>query len=198
MHTPSAPGMEATGIPPGWSSNPSRAAARRRLLLLAFLGLLAAIYLTLYQWGAISHIWDPFFGEQSTYVVTHSAVSRILPFPDAALGVLGYLCDLLFGSLGGDERWWRQPWTVMAFVGTISALAAVSVLLIIAQAVVVHAWCTICLVSAGVSLLIFALGSGEGIATLQYLKRVRARARSTRAVWKAIWGHHLDIGAVRS
>ena len=42
--------------------------------------------LALYQLGYFSEVWEPFFGNGSAEVL-HSALSRVLPIPDAALGV---------------------------------------------------------------------------------------------------------------
>jgi hypothetical protein len=63
--------------------------------------------------------------------------------------------------------------------------AAVSVVLLIVQPVVVGAWCTLCLGSAFVSFAIFGLGIDEPLAALQYLRGVRAREGSS---WSALWG----------
>lgn len=175
-------------MPPGWSYNPSAWRERAPLVALAGLGFAASFYIGFYQLGIIPQIWDPFFGTQSSYLVTHSGVSRILPFPDGLLGLLGYFCDMLFGSLGGADRWQRMPWVVLAFCGTITALAVVSVLLTITMGVLVKHWCTVCLVSASVSILIFGLGVGEALPVLQYLKRVYMDTDSRKAVWDALWG----------
>ena len=179
--------------PPGWSYNPCAWSERLPLVCLAALGFCAAFYTGFYQLGIIPHIWDPFFGEHSTYLVTHSKVSKILPFPDGLLGIPGYFFDMLFGSLGGPDRWRTKPWAVLAFAGTISGLGLVSTLLTITMGVLVHSWCTVCLVSASVSWVIFAMGIGEALAPLQYLKREYVRTRSLHAVWRALWGqaeHH--------
>ena len=158
------------------------------MLSLAALGFCAAVYTGLYQLGVVPHMWDPFFGEHSTYLVTHSKISRLLPFPDGLLGIVGYLADLIFGSVGGEDRWRTRPWAVLAFALTISGLALVSLLLVITMGVMVHAWCAVCLVSATVSTLVFGLGIGEALPTLQYLKRGYERTRSFGAVWRALWG----------
>lgn len=174
--------------PPGWSYNPSSWGERRPLLALAALGLCAALYTALYQVGIVPHLWDPFFGERSSYLVTHSKISTLLPFPDGVLGVLGYLCDLIFGTLGGADRWRRRPWLVLAFALTITCLAMVGLLLTITMGVMIHAWCTVCLVSATVSTGVFALGIGEALPALQYLTRVYEDAHQLSAVWRALWG----------
>jgi uncharacterized membrane protein len=180
------PGGEAT--PPGWSYNPSARSERLPLVGLAALGFAAAFYTGFYQLGIIPHMWDPFFGEHSTYLVTHSKVSRILPFPDGLLGIPGYACDMLFGALGGAARWRTMPWIVLAFAGTISGLAVVSVLLTVTMGVLVHSWCTVCLCSASISVLIFGLGIGEVLPALQHLRREYDRGHSLAHIWRALWG----------
>lgn len=174
--------------PPGWSYNPSAHAERRALVALAALGFAAAWYTGFYQLGVVPHIWDPFFGSHSSYLVTHSMVSRILPFPDGLLGLLGYACDMIFGSIGGEARWRTHPWAVLAFAATITGLGIVSVLLTITMGVLVHSWCTVCLTSASISVIIFGMGIGESLASLQYLERVYFRHGSWHAVWSALWG----------
>lgn len=180
--------MNEKSTPPGWSYNPSAWSERRWLVALAAIGFAAAFYTGFYQLGIIPHLWDPFFGSHSSFLVTHSKVSKILPFPDGLLGIPGYACDLIFGSLGGADRWRARPWVVLAFSATISGLVVVSVLLTITMGVLVQSWCTVCLVSATVSTLIFGLGIGEALPTLQYLKRVYLRSHSLGHVWHALWG----------
>jgi len=173
--------------PPGWSYNPSAWKERRWLIALAVIGLAAAIYTALEQFGVVT-LWDPFFGSHSSYLVTHSQISRILPFPDGPLGVVGYCADLVFGALGGRDRWRRAPWLPLIFGLTTLGLGIVSLLLTITQGVLVFNWCTVCLVSAAVSTLIFGLGIGEALASLQLLARVRLETHSLAAVWRALWG----------
>jgi uncharacterized membrane protein len=185
---PPLPQGEEGAEPPGWSYNPSAWRERRPLIALAALGFCAAVYTALYQLGIVPHLWDPFFGEHSSYLVTHSKISKLLPFPDGVLGIPGYLADLVFGSLGGSDRWRTRTWAVLAFAATISGLAMVSLLLTITMGVMVHAWCTVCLVSASVSTLIFGLGIGEALPALQYLKRVYERDHTLGSVWRALWG----------
>lgn len=188
-HTSRGAGASAASvIPPGWTYNPSRWSERLPLVALACLGFCIACYTSLYQWGTVSFFWDPFFGQASSFAVTHSKIAHILPFPDGTLGIPGYACDILFGALGGIDRWRRMPWVVLCFAGTITGLAVVSTLLTITMGVLVHQWCTMCLGSASVSIIVFSMGLGEVLATLQYLKRVWVRKRSIGAVWRAILG----------
>jgi uncharacterized membrane protein len=171
--------------PPGWSYNPSSWSERRPLLLLAAVGLAAATYTACAQLGIIARMWDPFFGSQSSYLVTHSLISRLLPIPDGLLGVAGYLCDLLFGAIGASDRWRSLPGIVLLFGVTITGLGAVSIALTILQGAVLLHWCTVCLISAAASIFIWGLGIGEILPSLQYLARERARGH---ALWPALWG----------
>ena len=41
------------------------------------------------QLGVVPHMWDPFVGEHSTYLVTHSRMSKLLPSPGKLLRVGG-------------------------------------------------------------------------------------------------------------
>lgn len=185
-HPSSARGSRDT--PPGWSYNPSAWRERWPLLALATIGLLAALYTALSQLGVVGAMVDPFFGSASSYAVTHSTISRLLPVPDGVLGVVGYCCDLLFGALGGERRWRTRPWVVLLFALVILALGVVSLALTILQGAVIGSWCTVCLISAAVSTLILGLGIGETLASLQYLALVRMKAGGA-AAWRALWGN---------
>lgn len=173
--------------PPGWSYNPSAWKERRWLLALAVIGLAAATYTSLAQL-AVVQLWDPFFGSHSSYLVTTSAISRILPFPDGLLGIVGYCADLIFGGLGGQDRWRRAPWLPLIFGLAILGLGIVSLLLTIAMGVYILHWCTVCLVSATVSTLIFGLGVGETLASLQLLTRAWLETHSLATVWRTLLG----------
>jgi uncharacterized membrane protein len=170
----------SAAVPPGWDENPTAWPKRLRIAALAFTGLCVSAYLTLYQLGAISSVWDPFFAHGSVAVLnwTH-------PFPDAALGVLAYAAELTLTFIGGPDRWRTLPWTVLAFGGVILSGAIASVALVIIQLVAVGDWCTLCLTSAALSLIILPLGVGEPLAGLQHLARIRAEGGS---VWRALWG----------
>jgi Vitamin K epoxide reductase family len=157
--------------------NPTTWSRRIALAALALLGLCVAGYLTLFQLGVLSSVWDPFFRSRE--------VLGFVDFPDAALGVLAYGTEIVLSFIGGRERWHTMPWTVLAFGFVILSGALVSVLLIIVQPLVVGAWCTLCLASAAISLAIFGWGADEPLAALQHLKRARASGDS---IWRALWG----------
>lgn len=162
-------------VPAGRSENPSAWPRRIRLILLASVGLCVASYLTLYQLGLLTEVWDPFFPNGSPKVL-----HLLEPVPDAALGALAYLAEIVLSLVGGEERWRTAPWTVLALGFVVFCGAAVSILLIIVQAVVVGAWCTPCLVSAFVSFVIFGSGVDEPLAAFRYLAKVRERGGSLR------------------
>jgi uncharacterized membrane protein len=178
------PGGGDPHAPPGWSYNPSSWAERLWIIGVSLLGFGIASYLALYQWGIFAQVWEPFFGKGSEAVL-HSFISKLLPIPDAALGAFAYLLDAVTGVVGGRERWRTMPWMVVLFGLAVGPLGIVSVLLVIAQPVLLHAWCTLCLVSAFISLVMIGPAMDEVLASLQYLKREYDNGRS---MWQAFWG----------
>lgn len=172
-------------IPPGWDYNPSAWSQRKPLLIIAGLGLLIALYLGFYQLKIIQHAWDPFFGSSTEKVLT-SKISGLLPIPDALLGAFGYLLDAVSGIIGSVKRWKTMPWIVILFGVAVGPLGFVSIFLVIAQPVILNAWCTLCLVSALISVIMIGQAMDEVLATLQYLQRVKLNGFS---VWSAFWGN---------
>jgi uncharacterized membrane protein len=170
--------------PPGWDYNPSDWCQRLPIIALALAGFGIATYLALYQWGVLARVWEPFFGDGSR-VILNSSISHLLPVPDAALGAFGYLLDAVTGTIGGRQRWRTMPWMVIIFGLAVGPLGAVSLLLVIFQPVLFDAWCTLCLASAVVSLLMIGPALDEFLASLQYLK---AESRRGRSAWRAFWG----------
>jgi uncharacterized membrane protein len=172
-------------IPPGWTYNPSAWSHRVPLLVLALVGFGIAAYLAFYQVGLFPNVWEPFF-RNGSQIILHSRLARLLPIPDAALGALGYTLEVISGGIGGRERWWTIPWIVLFFGVVVGLLGLGSVLLVIAQPVLFHAWCTLCLVSAFISISMVGLAIEEVWASIQHLKRERARSSSWRRVFGGI------------
>jgi hypothetical protein len=171
--------------PPGWDYNPSSWPQRVPIIVLAVLGTAIAGYLTLFQVGLINGVWEPFFGDGSRQILT-SWVSQLLhPIPDAGLGALSYLVDAVAGAIGGRRRWQTMPWMVVLFGLAVGPLGVVSVVLVILQPVLFDTWCTLCLASGVVSVLMIGPAMDEFLASLQHLKRVARRGDST---WAAFWG----------
>lgn len=156
-------------IPPGFQSNPSSWTKRRTLLVLAIVGFFIALYLGLYELNVFPNVWEPFFGN-GTKEVLHSSFSRSLPIPDGLLGAFGYLCDIILVSIGTESRWKSKPWAVILYSLLVWMMGLVSIFLLILQAFIVHAWCTLCLASAALSLSMVWPVSLEFLATLHYLK----------------------------
>jgi len=161
---------EVTTIPPGWSQNPSE--QRRRLILaaMALVGFLVAGYLALYQLGVFTRVWEPFFG-QGSYKILDSRLSRALPVPDAALGAVVYLAEALLSVSGGRMRWRTHPFVVLGNGMIAIALASTGIILLIVQPLAYHNYCTLCMLSAFISINLFGPVMEELLATLQYLVR---------------------------
>jgi uncharacterized membrane protein len=146
-------------------------------------GFAIASYLSLYQLRVFTTVWEPFFGSGSEKIL-NSGVSRILPIPDAALGALGYLADAVTGLIGGTRRWRAMPWIVIVFGLAVGPLGAISILLVILQPVMFDSWCTLCLASAAISVLMIGPAMDEVLASLQFLKHEYKRGKS---VWRAFF-----------
>lgn len=172
--------------PPAFSDNPSAWRQRVWIAAVALVGCGIATYLALFQVGIVDRVWEPFFGAGSRKVLT-SRISHALPVPDAALGALGYLVDAVAGLIGGQNRWRTMPWMVLLFGIAIGPLGAVSIMLVVFQPVLVGAWCTLCLASAFISLVMIGPAADEVVASLQHLWRVR---RGGGSVWRAFWGRN--------
>ena len=176
--------MTEPHVPPGWNYNPSTWPQRWPIIALALVGLAIATYLALYQYKVVPTVWEPFFGNGSEKVLD-SKLSRVLPVSDGALGALSYLVDAVTGAIGGTARWRKMPWIVILFGLAVGPLGAVSIALVISQPVVVGAWCTLCLASALISLLMIGPAMDEMLASMQHVKRERERGRSA---WRVFWG----------
>lgn len=176
-------------IPRGWSYNPSTWSERLPIISLALVGVGIASYLALWQYEAIDTVWEPFF-DDGTRKILDSPLSYVLPISDAALGALAYLADALAGAIGGRRRWARMPWIVILFAILVGPLGLVSIGLVIAQPVVYAEWCTLCLLSAAVSVAMIGPAMDEALASLQHLRRVHDTPG--RSLWRAFWGRSDD------
>ncbi len=175
--------MAASEIPQGWSRNPATWLQRLPIVGLAVLGFLIAGYLALYQWRVFPTVWEPFFGDGSR-IILNSSISRVLPIPDAALGALGYLIDAVAGVIGGRTRWRTMPWIVIVFGLAVGPLGAVSIGLVILQPVLFDAFCTLCLVTAAISLAMIGPAMDEVLAACQWVAR---EVRGGRGFWDALF-----------
>ena len=165
--------------PPGWEKNPSAKSARHPQFVLAIAGFLVASYLALFQLGVVDTVWEPFFGDGTRIVLT-SELAQTFPVPDASLGAAAYLFEAITDEIGGEERWHRRPWVVLAFGAAVCGLGATSVVLVIVQPVVLDTWCTLCLASAAISISLVGPATDEVLASLQYLRRAHDEGESLR------------------
>jgi uncharacterized membrane protein len=154
--------------PPGWDSNPSSWPQRAPIVGFALLGFFVSRYLAAYQLGHIATVWDPFFGD-GTRRVLESEVSRAWPVSDAGLGAISYALEAVTGLVGGTRRWRTLPWMVLLFGVLVVPLGIVSIVLVALQPLAVGAWCTLCLATAAVMLVMIAPALDEVIATVQHL-----------------------------
>lgn len=95
----------------------------------------------------------------------------MLPVPDASLGAVGYLADIVTCAIGGSIRWRTMPWMVLAYGAIVTAVGATALLLAILQPFLVHDGCTLCLTSAAISLIIMWLARHEVFASLARVGR---------------------------
>lgn len=170
-------------IPPGWSYNPSSWHQRAPMIALAFIGWLGSRYLAAFQLGYIPTVWDPFFGDGTAKVLT-SDVSKMFPISDAGLGAAAYTIEMLMGWMGGKDRWRTMPWMVTFFFILVVPLGVVSIVLVILQPVAVGHWCSICLFTALVMLLMIPVAVDEVVAMGQFLKTSK---RNGRSLWRTFW-----------
>lgn len=178
-------------IPRPWSYNPSNFKQRISIALVALPAVLISLYLGFYQWGFIESVWDPFFGEQSERVLDSDVSHRMREWfiiPDAILGFLAYLGDIIFALAGSQRRWQYRPWLVMIFGFDVIPLGIVSAVLVFMQAFVVGQWCTLCIVTAIVSLILVVMAFDEVLTTLIYLKRFWKKTQRVSKFWNVFWG----------
>lgn len=176
---------------PPFDYNPGAWSQRVPIAILAAVGTLIAAYLALYQWRLVDSVWDPVFGEGTERVLDSEAshaMRRWMRIPDAALGAIGYLSEVVYSLVGSTRRWQYRPWMVVIFGIDVIPLGLVSAILVVIQGVSIGSWCFLCLVTAAISLLLVYFAYDEVWACLKYLYRVRQSTGSWRIFWRAFWG----------
>jgi uncharacterized membrane protein len=176
---------------PPWRYNPSSWRNRIPICVLGGIAFVISSYMALYQWRLIDGVWDPFFGAQSRQVLDSDVSEDMrgwIGIPDAALGALAYLGDAIYGLAGSTRRWQYRPWMVVLFGIDVIPLGIVSAVLVAMQGTVVGAWCSLCLVTAAISLVLVLLAYDEVWSTLLYLRDVWRRHHSPRVLWERFWG----------
>src|SRR5690554_2998585 len=184
-----APAAAGTGpvVPPGWDYSPSDWNQRLPIVALALLGLILSRYMAAYQLGHVDAVWEPFFsgsgGQNGTEAIITSEVSEAWPVPDAGLGAMVYMLEIITGLVGGRARWRTMPWVVVAFGIMIVPLGVVSITFIIIQPIVIGTWCTLCLIGAAAMLLQIPYSLDELLATGQFMRRRKRAGRSLLVVF---------------
>lgn len=167
------------------SGNPSSWPSRWRLAALSWVGLAISTYLVLYQIDFLPHVWEPFFGNGSRYILKRSSLARSFPVPDASLGVVNYLADLVIGIPGHEERWRTQPWLPLLLTVAVVPMAVAGAVLAALQVAVYHHLCTLCLTSAALAEVILVASAPEILAAGRH---VRAQHRAGVAWGAALRG----------
>lgn len=78
-----------------------------------------------------------------------------------------------------------MPWIVILFGFAVGPLGAVSILLVILQPVLFDSFCTLCLVTALISVVMIGPALDESLASLQHLRRRKGEGAS---LWRTFWG----------
>ena len=128
---------------------------RMAVALLALVGLLLSVYLTLHQLGMLGALACG--GSGSCEKVQASRWAYVAGIPVAAFGVGGYLAILAAALAGLQDRWAEQVTPARWLVLLSSAGVLFTLYLIALEAFVIHAWCRWCLGSSVIIGLIFVL-----------------------------------------
>ena len=181
--------------PPGWTYNPSSWPQRWIMIATGFLGWIVSRYLTMFQLGYINYVWDPFFGfAGGTKEVLNSQMSHMWPISDAGLGGISYTFEFLMGFMGSPARWRTMPWMVAFFGVLVIPLGLTHIILVISQPVVVHHWCSMCLLAALIMLPMIPLEVDEVIAMCQHLRQAKQRGDRNGSLWMIFWKGGLAEG----
>lgn len=186
-----------THAAPPWDYNPSAWSQRIPICVLAGVGFIISAYMGLYQWRLVESVWDPFFGVETQRVLDSDISHRMQRWfgvPDASLGAIAYLGDVIFGLAGSTRRWQYRPWLVVLFGIDVIPLGGVSALLVLVQFTILGEWCFLCLVTAIISLVLVYWAYDEVWSSLAYVRRVWRRTRSAAIVWTVFWGGYHPEG----
>lgn len=168
----------------GWRFNPSAWSERIPIVVLGFVAMGFAGYLSAYQFGWVDGVWDPVFGE-GTERVLESDLSHLFPVPDAVLGSLGYLIDAIFGLVGGTRRYKTLPWAVVVLGIGIIPFGLTSIFLGLAMPAIVGEGCTLCIVNALIAIVLIPYAWDE--IWLSVLA-MRSMMRNGASFWAAFTG----------
>ena len=174
--------MDQSDVPIGWSYCPSTYLQRLPIIALGALGFFIARHLAAYQMGHVDHMIEPFFGGSAglngTETIITSDVSKAWPIPDAGLGAVTYIAEILMGVMGDRRRWRTMPWMVTMFIIVVVPLGVVSIYFIIIQPIVIGTYCSLCLLAALAMVVMIPYALDELVAMGQYLVQGHRRGES--------------------
>lgn len=139
--------------------------------------------LTAYQLGHVDHVWEPFFAgsasdpRNGTEEIITSSVSKAWPIPDAGLGAVSYMLEILMAVMGGSDRWRTMPWMVTFFGILVIPLGVISIYFIIIQPIVIGTWSTPALVAALAMLVMIPFALDEVVAMGQFVYWAHCRGK---------------------
>jgi len=87
------------------------------------------------------------------------------------MGALGYAVEFVTTLAGAADRWHSHPKLVLAYGVIVVAIGVAGLILVVLQAFVLHAFCTLCLLSATISVVIAFLARGEVLASFKVLTK---------------------------
>jgi len=134
-------------------------AKRAPIILLALSCFLITHYMAAFQLGYFPTVWEPFFTPGTRAVLT-SNISKAFPISDAGLGSIFYGVEAIF-ALTGRTILLSACMVVMAFA---------TLGLLIMQPLVVGTWCTLCLITAFLMLLMILLSRKEMLGNIKKVK----------------------------
>jgi uncharacterized membrane protein len=142
-------GMEQESAPP---------VNRMVIAVLAMIGLLISVYLTLHKYGYIGSLAC---GSGACELVQTSKYAVLMGAPIPVLGLAGYTLLLILALIGLQPAWhYRAGYSLTLFVIADCALLF-SAYLSYLEEFKIHAWCRWCIGSAAVTLLIWLFALAE-------------------------------------
>lgn len=175
-----------------WKRNPSKWSLRILVCFLAGIAIIIATYMGLYEWKIIHYVWDPVFGTGTMNVLDSSVshdITRMVRVPDAILGAIAYVGDIIFALAGSTQRWYDRPWLVFLFALDVIVLGVISATLVALQGLIVGHWCFLCLCTASISLILVVLAFDEVRCCFLFLWRVWKKSGDRKLVWNTFWGN---------
>lgn len=172
--------------------NPSRWPRRHIVCFLAGIAIIISVYLALYEWRLIDSVWDPIFRSGTMHVLDSNVskeITNIVRVPDAILGSIAYIGDLVFALAGSTTRWYDRPWLIFMFAFYVMVLGAVGIILVSLQGFVVGYFCFLCLCSAAISLTLVFLAYDEVRACIRFLRLIWSKNKSLKLLWSTFWGN---------